>query len=184
MRQNKRSHPRATSRNIAAHLKAAGHTSIAVLDNISAGGVFVRTGQTLPEGTPLAVQLARPGLKEPLVISGRVVRINAAGSNKPGMSIAFDPMPDGIAKRVEEILRSLGLEKLGPPHTKHAPSTGGEKTAAATPPTPEISVELTDIRVELKNLRDKLTKAEAALQERDQEIGRLREQLSGMAAAH
>ena len=172
MRSNKRAHARVTARNVAAHVRANGHASITILENISAGGVFVRTGQVLPVGTTLSVQLARPGLKEPLFISGKVVRANEPGkSPKPGMSIAFDAMEPQVAKRLEDLLGTLGVTLAKPPLV-------GEKPQAGSEAAPQLTMEVRDIRKELEDVRAKLTQALALVQTREAEIARLKAELS------
>lgn len=63
------------------------------MENLSEGGVFLRTAKPQPIGTKLAVKLALPGCDSPLVVTGRVVRVAhhaIDGRDVPiGMGIEF-----------------------------------------------------------------------------------------------
>ena len=59
--KDKRRYPRVHARNVSAHLNVADQSSPCVIQNISAGGIFIETTEALPVGMPVAVNLARPG---------------------------------------------------------------------------------------------------------------------------
>lgn len=113
MTREKRKHQRVQAKNVSAHLNVADRSSPCVIHNISAGGLFVETGDALPVGMPVAINLARPGWTSVLRVSGRVVWAMASRTAQkkgatPGMRIKFDSLPRDIAKSLAELLRDLG----------------------------------------------------------------------------
>jgi len=108
------------ARNVSAHLNVSDKSSPCVIQNISAGGVFIETREALPVGMPVAVNLARPGWNAVLRVTGRVVWALAEKTAQrkgtvPGMRIKFDPLPGETAGRLSELLRDLGAPLSGPP---------------------------------------------------------------------
>jgi hypothetical protein len=91
---NKRKFPRVEAKGVAAYLRLNGHNAGCTVQNISVGGVFVRTDRFLPVGTKLAFDLVKPGMKKALTVLGWVVgvitRELAARSKLPqGLRIQF-----------------------------------------------------------------------------------------------
>ena len=120
---DKRKYPRVQARNVSAHLNVTDKSSPCVIQNISAGGVFIETRDALPVGMPVAVNLARPGWSQVLRVTGRVVWALAEKTAQkkgtvPGMRIKFDPLPKEAAGRLSELLRELGAPVGPPPPTK------------------------------------------------------------------
>src|SRR6185295_12394814 len=110
---DKRKYPRVQARNVSAHLNVTDTSSPCVIQNISAGGVFIETREALPVGMPVAVNLARPGWSQVLGLTGRVVWALAEKTalrkgTVPGMRIKFDPLPPEAADRLGELLAELG----------------------------------------------------------------------------
>lgn len=124
---DKRKYPRVQARNVSAHLNVTDRSSPCVIQNISAGGVFIVTREALPVGMPVAVNLAKPGWAQALSLTGRVVWALAEKTAQkkgtvPGMRIKFDPLPKGTAAQLSELLSSLGAPSGSPaPPTKKDP---------------------------------------------------------------
>jgi Tfp pilus assembly protein PilZ len=125
---DKRRYPRVQARNVSAHLNVADKSSPCVIQNISAGGVFIETREALPVGMPVAVNLARPGWARVLKVTGRVVwalaeKTAARKGTLPGMRIKFDPLSKEAANRLSDLLAELGAPASGPfPPVKKDPS--------------------------------------------------------------
>lgn len=99
-------------------LRLSDRTIGCFLDDISAGGAFIRTGLILEPGTELGIQLSRQGLKKPLLLGATVVRSldaeTATAQRMPaGLSVRFEPMPAEDAERLMTLLRDLGLTVPG-----------------------------------------------------------------------
>lgn len=117
---DKRRYPRVQARNVSAHLNVASQSSPCTIQNISAGGLFIQTGEALPVGMPVAVNLACPGWTKVLQLTGRVVwamaeRTAAKKGTVPGMRIKFDPLPTDNARQLMVLLTDLGAFDSIPP---------------------------------------------------------------------
>src|SRR5262249_15270715 len=81
-------------------------------------GLLVRTDQPLEPGTPVVMDLVRPGMKKLLKLSGRVVgrveKVPNSPSIVPGLRVQFDPMPDETTERLIQLPRGLGVSPGGP----------------------------------------------------------------------
>ena len=65
-------------------------------ENLSAGGVFVRTEQTFTQGDTVTLQVSFPGLLEPRSITGEVAWIRPSGVNAPaGVGVRIPPEREG-----------------------------------------------------------------------------------------
>jgi len=76
-----------------------------VIENLSMGGAFVRTSEPLPVGTPVELELVRPGLKKAIHLVGSVV--SQGQGNPPGMAIAFEPYDRELGWRLHALLQAL-----------------------------------------------------------------------------
>lgn len=120
----KRRHQRARAQGLAAYLWIGGRMTSAILENISAGGLFFRSPRPVALGTPVTMRLVKPGMKKPIELSGFVVngvspKIALARGIAPGMGVQFNPIPSEQADRFFHLLDSLGLppptpEQLAP----------------------------------------------------------------------
>ena len=111
--KDKRRYPRVHAKNVSAHLNVADQSSPCVIQNISAGGIFIETKEALPVGMPVAVNLARSGWTKVLRVSGRVVwamaaRTAAKKGTLPGMRIKFDALSKANASDLMTLLVDLG----------------------------------------------------------------------------
>ncbi|MBS1151759.1 MAG: PilZ domain [Myxococcaceae bacterium] len=118
--KDKRRYPRVHAKNVSAHLNVADQSSPCVIQNISAGGIFIETAEALPVGMPVAVNLARPGWTKVLRLSGRVVwamaaRTAAKKGQLPGMRIKFDASSQASAADLMTLLMDLGAVDSPPP---------------------------------------------------------------------
>ncbi|MBN2360647.1 MAG: PilZ domain-containing protein [Deltaproteobacteria bacterium] len=118
MVREKRRYKRVRAQGIAAHIWVDNMSSSAVIENISLGGLFIRTPRPLPINTVLAIVLVKPGLKRALRLSGRVVAMldpMAAGRHlsPPGMGVEFDPPDADTTERLNQLLVGLGCYEPG-----------------------------------------------------------------------
>lgn len=75
----------------------------AVLDDIGAGGAFLRTTMLKPEGTPLVIDVLPPGAAVPLSIEARV----AWARQGSGVGVEFRWRDLGGLRRLRELVRRL-----------------------------------------------------------------------------
>ena len=110
---NKRKHPRVQADGVFSHFKVGDELALGMLvENISLGGLFVRTDQPLPRGTPLVLEVVRAGPQKAIKLAGRVVTTVPAEEARrrgltPGMGIRFDPVSAEVLKRLEELVGAI-----------------------------------------------------------------------------
>lgn len=143
--RDKRRYPRVQAKNVSAHLNVADQSSPCVIQNISAGGIFIETSDALPVGMPVAVNLARPGWTKVLRLSGRVVwalaeRTAARKGTTPGMRIKFDALTKGCASELMALLEALGAP------SSPAPNVIGQEPAVGVTTQP-VSIKEIQARV-------------------------------------
>lgn len=102
--RNKRRYLRTRASNLVAHLRVGDRLIQAPIDDISLGGMLARTSESLPIGTALMFDLARPGLKRPLRLLGVVVDTRVGR----GLGIRFDGIDKDAAVRLGELIQDLG----------------------------------------------------------------------------
>jgi hypothetical protein len=139
------------------------------IENISAGGLFLRTATPMPLGMPVRVELTKPSLREPIVLTGRVVSaVSEAEGRKqdipPGVGIELDPLVGDAQKRFYALLRELGLKDLA------QPIEPADLHGTASPDTQQVASNV-------RGLLDMLTDALHRVKERDEEIGKLKDQI-------
>ena len=79
------------------------HARQAQSTEISAGGIFLRTGEALPEGAMLTVRVTLPGLKRAVTVLGKVVRTVKGGLfSPPGMGVRFVDLSPSDRKTILE----------------------------------------------------------------------------------
>jgi Tfp pilus assembly protein PilZ len=165
--RSRRRHARIHARGVASHLQTR-DASIPGLpvENISMGGLFVRTSAALAEGTPVMLQVVRPGLKRAIHVTGRVVSTVSPEEARArglvaGMGIGFDPVEGDAAERLHALLDDLGLR---------AP-------AAPAPPTLTITPVVDETFLELAEARGRLEEQEARIAQLEDDLGALRREL-------
>lgn len=139
------------------------------IENISAGGLFLRAGAPMPLGMPVRVELSQPSLRTPLVVSGRVVSVVSETEGRkqdipPGVGIELDPMTGDQQKRYYALLRELGLVDLATPIEPE------NLHGTASPDTQQVASNV-------RGLLDMLTEALQRVKERDDEITKLKDQI-------
>lgn len=79
---------------------------LSYVDDIGAGGLFIRTRELVAEGTPVVVELVPPGATAPQVIEGRV----AWARNTPGaegVGVEFRCRDIGGMRRLRELVKRI-----------------------------------------------------------------------------
>lgn len=88
----------------------------AEVTEISAGGVFLRTRESLAEGAMLTLRVTLPGLKRAFTVLGKVVRTVKGGLfAPPGMGVRFVDLSPGdrqtileyVARRTPELAEAI-----------------------------------------------------------------------------
>jgi uncharacterized protein (TIGR02266 family) len=87
------------------------------VENLSAGGLFLRTEQQLPQGTTLQIDLVKPGGRRPLHLAGLVAGVitpeeAATARFIPGLGVQFTEIEADEADRLEELLTALGIDRV------------------------------------------------------------------------
>ncbi|HUS28478.1 MAG TPA: PilZ domain-containing protein [Kofleriaceae bacterium] len=165
-----RRHRRVEAKGVAAHIDAEAADDDFAIENISVGGLFIRTSTAMPIGMPVRVDLLKPGSKTGGVLSlqGRVVSVvserEAAKQDiAPGVGIEFDAMSIELEKRLHALLRDLGLKDLAEPTAIDPDSL----YATASPDTQQVAANV-------RGLLEMLTEALQKVKERDDEITKLK----------
>lgn len=120
MADNRRRHPRVRAQGIVAHLRGPAGRYPCHVENISVGGLFVRTDRVLDVGTQLEIDLVRPGWKKGMTFFVRVTsRIDPLAGRfariPPGMGVQFfGRMDEEHRERLLHLLRELGAPETPP----------------------------------------------------------------------
>ena len=138
MAKNRRRHPRVRARGMAAHLRTARGRSQCVVENISMGGIFVRTDRLEEVGAEVFVDIVKPGWKRQLSIASRVTsRVDGLDSRltqrMPGMGIQFLQLDEKQHERLSSLLRELGAPDDSAEVTLAEDATETELRALETP---------------------------------------------------
>jgi uncharacterized protein (TIGR02266 family) len=112
--KDKRRHSRVKPRGVVAHVRSADHSFACQVENLSAGGLFLRTDQSFPKGSRVEVDLVRPGARRPLRVTGRIVGTISpeeavAQRFIPGLGVEFSELAEDEAKNLETLLGALGV---------------------------------------------------------------------------
>jgi hypothetical protein len=138
--KNRRRHLRTKAQNVVAHLRIGDRSVMAPIEDISMGGVFLRTTEAIAHGTLLAFDVARPGLKRPLRLMGTVVDTRQGR----GLGLRFNALDPETTDRLSELMRDLGgivgatmadpIEVAAPRPQPPRPTTQTGIPAVGTPP--------------------------------------------------
>ena len=131
--KEKRKYTRVRPRGIMAHVRAPASAFACQVENLSAGGLFLRTEQQLPRGTDLRIELVKAGGRRAIELSGLVAGVitpeeAATARFIPGLGVQFTDIDADEADRLEELLISLGIERA---HATVAPQL--RRTRAGIP---------------------------------------------------
>lgn len=174
--KEKRKYTRVRPRGIVAHVRGPSAAFACQVENLSAGGLFLRTEQQLPQGTALQIDLIKPGGRKPLHISGMVAGVitpEEAASARfiPGLGVQFTEIAGDEADRLEELLIALGIDRLqavvAPELRRTDPGRKGAQEVPWTSP-PErsarrASTPSTDPEAILRDISEALEAEEAPL---------------------
>lgn len=113
MAVNRRKYPRVKALGLSAHLRSLEGRRPCLVENVSLGGIFVRTDRLEQVGTELFVDLVRPGWKKMLTVlartTSRVDVLDGRGSRRiPGMGLQFVRLDEKQHERMRTLLRELG----------------------------------------------------------------------------
>lgn len=113
MVKNVRRWTRVRATSMAAHLRSQRGRTPCLVENISMGGLFVRTDQLEVVGTEIALDLVKPGWKKQLSLSARVTsRVDAldgrVSKRMPGMGMQFINLESAQHDRLRALLLELG----------------------------------------------------------------------------
>jgi len=78
--------------------------------NISRGGLFINSRQPLPQGTTVRLIIQLPDTPFPFDLTGRVVRVidvDNAGGEDPGMGVEFVDIDEDKRGRIEKFVEKL-----------------------------------------------------------------------------
>jgi uncharacterized protein (TIGR02266 family) len=88
-------------------------------ENLSLGGVFVRTAQHFTEGDSLTLQLSFPGLLEPMAITGVVAWVRPEGVNAPaGVGVKVPPENQTDRNKLKQLVEALNAPLPAPDPNK------------------------------------------------------------------
>ncbi len=113
MAKNLRRWTRVRAPSMAAHLRSQRGRTPCLVENISMGGLFVRTDQIEEVGTEIALDLVKPGWKKQLSLSARVTsRVDAldgrVSKRMPGLGLQFIHLDAAQHDRLRALLLELG----------------------------------------------------------------------------
>ena len=204
MEPNRRRYPRVRAQGLAAHLRSDRGGVQCVVENISLGGLFLRTDRLEEVGTNVSLLLVKPGWKKQLTLTARVTsRIDAlAGQARrvPGLGLQFTDVDGDCHERLRSLLRQLGAPEARPeitlpdnsvevelraldPQVPAAKNPGARSEAPDAKRPEDAGQENARLRIQLRGLAMQLSDAQQLIVNRDAEIERLRDQLELAKAA-
>jgi Tfp pilus assembly protein PilZ len=113
MARNVRRWTRVRAPSMAAHLRSQRGRTPCLVENISMGGLFVRTDRLEEVGTEIALDLVKPGWKKQLSLLARVTsRVDAldgrVSKRMPGMGLQFIQLDGAQHDRLRALMLELG----------------------------------------------------------------------------
>jgi uncharacterized protein (TIGR02266 family) len=169
--KEKRKYTRVRPRGIVAHVRAPTSAFACQVENLSAGGLFLRTEQHLSRGTALRIELVKAGARKAIELSGMVAGVispeeAATARFMPGLGVQFTDIESDEADRLEELLTSLGIERsqaVVAPQLRRTQPGMAPRTSRASSDDVTSSDEPTDPEAILREISDALEAEEAPL---------------------
>ncbi|MFT3776028.1 MAG: PilZ domain-containing protein [Minicystis sp.] len=184
--RSRRMHKRVPARGVASLVQARDlRTPGLTVENISMGGLFVRSASPLDPGTPVLLQVVRPGLKRAIQIAGRVVSVVSPAEARArgavaGMGIGFDRIDGDAEQRLRALVDNLAGAAAPPaaprapePPTRAATAIEDARPASAVVPAPVLAATLH----ELAAAREDLAARDRRIEEIEAELKSLRKEL-------
>jgi Tfp pilus assembly protein PilZ len=189
--QNRRKHRRAQAKGFAAHVITDVGQTPCLVENLSSGGLFIRTARLMPVGLAVSINVVRPGMRKSLRLSGRIANsIPARTLNgrviPPGMGIAFDKLLGEASEHLTKLLKDLGVDPAEGPDG--APPPKPPRQGEAAPESARLQVQIRGVLMELGeaqlkldsnekellHLRAENEKLRAQIRERDERLAKVR----------
>lgn len=106
---SRRAHPRVHLA-VQVGYRTAGAFLVSYTVDLSGGGLYIESADPLPEGTQLELQMAVPGVPEPVRLSGVVVWTQRAemGGHPPGMGIQFQGVEATFGELIDTLAKQFG----------------------------------------------------------------------------
>lgn len=199
MALNNRRHQRHRANNIAAHMRMENRIALCKVEDISESGVFIRTEESLPLGLAVSVDLARPGLKKALRLTGKVAR--QASRGKVGIGIQFDGLDAETRGLLVQLITELGKDKANParPEAIELPESDGREAEVLLPaqsteddllePPPAVRAagvalpaDQSKLFIQVRGLLMELGSRDEALRRKDEEIAALKAEVEELRA--
>lgn len=176
VKKNQRRHARVKTKAMSSRVRVGGglHLGLGV-ENLSLGGAFVRCAQVPPLHSYASLELAVPGVNQPLVLAGKVafaLSTTDAAARKvpPGFAIEFvQPLPPHVQRGLERLLSELDEKAL-------IPLAEEEDEEERTQSVPAL-----EVGGELAALRKLVSSHEREIERLEQENAMLRAQLTRLS---
>jgi Tfp pilus assembly protein PilZ len=165
--RDRRRHERVAARGLASHVQAKDASAAGLpVENISMGGLFVRSASPLDPGTPVMLQVVRPGLKRAIQATGRVVSVVTPQEARErqvvaGMGISLDCVDREAQSRLRALVDDLAV------------------VAATTPvkPAAEAATAVEMTRLELAEAQDAMAAQARRIERLEAELKTMRAEL-------
>ena len=150
------------------------------LKDLSNGGLFVRTSKTLAIGTLAEFRLEPPNHAPPILINGRVVRVDPPSQDEStapgGMGVRFEDVPDDVAAQLKELIETY----RAPPD---ASAEGVAPVAGEGEPERILRQRLAEASKQIEDLVEEIERFEGADASNRSVIAKLLEEQKRMADA-
>ncbi|MDQ3263606.1 MAG: PilZ domain-containing protein [Myxococcota bacterium] len=132
----KRKHPRTPAKGLSVLLPGVGGVIPCSAEDISLGGVFIRTNEQYLPGTKLGITLLRSGMSKGLKVQSTVTNLRTPGPDRHGgVGVRFEALSDETRTRLAKLLADFGVEN---------PEAEEEDAHLAVPaPAPEVGSRFT-----------------------------------------